>query len=604
MKQTKKAFSFVEIIIVVSIIALLAVVWMSYQWAQNQNTKNTKAIWDLGTLNNSLLSYMEVEKTLPLPKWNKNYYTKETEYSHDEIWAYWVHGFVTQDLLPNKYLNYLPLDPRTNQYYAYWKTLDNKFYEVAWVLKENWEYVSKVKWNYPADNWPYSLIREYNWADFISDNSKVSFPYNPEERVLVAKINNYTWTIKITGKDNSYIISDYNWLLSHTLVQWDTIETWNSAKTTIFFSDWSQSVLEENSKLVLENLEFKEEDNLLTRVNLFLESGTLWTKATRLNQEDWGSDFEVYTDDTTAAVRWTIFGIKYDWTKTYVTVTEWEVKITPNWWSSIIKKTWESYNSTIHFSPFTIITLIPHNTLTWAILQNNNLVQEYLNEYPVQPVQYLTWGNIPNNSLYAKAEYNSINNYTLEKNPSWTISAHTQWLAHALDDSIWIIGMEKLSWTNHNFYSYNWEIWIFLDNYWSGNNQDYLYYNIDSDNDLWNNFKIEINARLSSIKSTWWPYYLLNWVEGSTDAFELYIEGWKINWTWTEIPNSKFDNNFHTFSIDNTWKVVLDWNVDLWTITINKFNKLYVWVNYDNLFWISYIQQYNDIINYLKIYKN
>jgi len=381
--QTKKAFSFVEIIIVISIIALLAVVWMSYQWASNQKAKNTRAIWDLGTLNNSLLSYLEAEKTLPLPKWNINYFTKEAEYSHDEDWAFWVHWFVTQDLLANKYLNYLPLDPRTDQYYAYWKTLDNKFYEVAWVVKENWEYVSKVQWNYPANNWPYSLIREYNWSDFIYDNSKVSFPYNPAERILVAKINNYTGTVKIIWKNNSYIITDSNWLLSHTLVQWDTIETWASSKTTIFFSDWSLSVLEENSKLVLTELKFQQKDNLLTRINLFLESWTLWTKATTLNSEDWQSDFEIYTDDTTAAVRWTIFWIRKNSSNTSVTVIEWKVEIEKKSdWTKVIKTDWQSYNSTLTQPEFTVITRIPNNTRTWAVKEEKDLVAEFIEKNP------------------------------------------------------------------------------------------------------------------------------------------------------------------------------------------------------------------------------
>ena len=423
--QAKKAFSFVEIIIVVSIIALLTVVWISYQWAQNQNTKNTKAIWDLGTLNNSLLSYMEVEKTLPLPKWNKNYFTKVAEYSHSATWAYWVHGFVTQDLLPNKYLNYLPLDPRTNQYYAYWKTLDNNFYEVAWVLKENWEYISKVQWNYPADNWPYSLIREYNWADFVSDNSKISFPYNPEERILVWKINNYTGTVKITWENNSYIISDSNWLLSHTLIEWDTIETWDTSSTTIFFSDWSQSVLEENSKLVLKELKFKEKDNLLTRVNLFLESGTLWTKATSLNSENWTSDFEVYTDDTTAAVRWTIFSIKDNWSTTSVTVVKWKVKVFKNTnpTTNIIVKEWEetsnatSTGSSSEKNPeFTVITKLPNNTITWAVIEDSDLVAEYIEKSEKNITLSWTWIINTKNVNEIKVDINSIKT-------TWTIFA-------------------------------------------------------------------------------------------------------------------------------------------------------------------------------------
>jgi hypothetical protein len=247
---------------------------MSYQWASNQKAKNTRTIWDIWTINNSILSYLEEKNELPEPKWNKNYFGTWSEYAHSWSTAFGVHWFVTQSLLPKKYLNYLPLDPRTNQYYAYWKTNNNNFYEIAWVLSIEWQYQSKVEWNYPWENWPYSLIREYNWSDFISDWSKISFPYNPEERKLIAKIEQFTWTIQINW--DWYIIW-WNDVLNHTIVEWDklTVNAWWTA--TIFYSDWSQSILWDtanDSILEFANMEFKQEDNLLTNIQLALESGT------------------------------------------------------------------------------------------------------------------------------------------------------------------------------------------------------------------------------------------------------------------------------------------------------------------------------------------
>ena len=244
--KTKKALSLVEIIITISIIALLAVVWMSYQWASNQKAKNTRTIWDIGTINNSILSYLEEKNELPEPKWNKNYFGTGSEYAHDENDSFWVHWFVTQNLLPKKYLNYLPLDPRTNQYYAYWKTNNNKFYEIAWVLNIDWDYQSKVEWNYPWENWPYSLIREYNWPNFVSDGSKYSFPYNPTERVLVAQIDSFSGSITISS--DNYVINNSEQIFNHTLVSWDKITVPAGGSAIIFYSDWSQSVLWDTSK--------------------------------------------------------------------------------------------------------------------------------------------------------------------------------------------------------------------------------------------------------------------------------------------------------------------------------------------------------------------
>lgn len=42
-----------------------------------------------------------------------------------------------------------------------------------------------------------NLVKEYNWPDFVGNNSTTHFPYNPEEKVLTASINDYSGTISI-----------------------------------------------------------------------------------------------------------------------------------------------------------------------------------------------------------------------------------------------------------------------------------------------------------------------------------------------------------------------------------------------------------------------
>jgi type II secretory pathway pseudopilin PulG len=67
MQQTKKAFSLVEIIISISIIILLAVVWLNTNTTYQQKTQNTKVIADLETLKNTLEEYSNEKQTLPMP---------------------------------------------------------------------------------------------------------------------------------------------------------------------------------------------------------------------------------------------------------------------------------------------------------------------------------------------------------------------------------------------------------------------------------------------------------------------------------------------------------------------------------------------------------
>lgn len=317
MHNTKQAFSFVEIIITISIITLLAVIWISANQGYKDNMNNTKIISDVKTINNALEAYVQENTSLPMPWGNTNSFKIDTSYSHSykDPDTFWVYGSITEDTLPNKYLNVLPLDPRTNSYYSYWKTGENvdsliaNQFELASVQNIEWEYQAFVTWNYTAEAWPYNLIREYNGSSFVYNKSKTNLPYNPEELIL--------------------IVTDENWVVYRewqtiTVNAWDTLE--------IFFSDGSVSVLwnlTEITTLTLNKLNFPKEDNLNTLVKLSLWAWTIWTKATNLNTE---SEFEIYTTDSTAAVRGTIFWVSKDslTAPTEVFVVEWEVEIYEN----------------------------------------------------------------------------------------------------------------------------------------------------------------------------------------------------------------------------------------------------------------------------------
>ncbi len=319
-KQNIKAFSFVEIIIVISILILLSVVAISISSNMQEKTDNTAVNADISTLINSFESYLNENWNLPDPAGNKNYFTSDTSYAHSVSTAFWVHGFVKDNILPAKYLNYLPLDPKTKQFYAYWKTLTWSLnFEIAAVIWDNWLPVTKLEWTYPWEEGPISLIREYNWPSFLSNKSNLHFPYNPEERLLTAKIDSYSWNVTIDG---------YTWEVSEkTLVAWDTIkvETWWYAD--IYFSDWSVSTLwdeSNSSEITLSDMSYKVENNLITKIRIALSSGTLWTKATNLDEQ---SEFDVFTQDATAAVRWTIFALTKTNNSTEIKVEIWKVQV-------------------------------------------------------------------------------------------------------------------------------------------------------------------------------------------------------------------------------------------------------------------------------------
>lgn len=327
MRKNLYWFSFIELIIVISIIALISVIWLSINSNYTEKSKNSRITSDVLTLKNSIESYRNDNKTLPMPKWNQKFFDNSSNYVHyDDPTAFWVNGYITWDTIPKKYLDNLLLDPRTNQYYAYGKTLTwSMYFEIAWVNKINWNYESKVVGDYSWETWPYNLIREYNWPDFVFDKSRTNFPYNPDERLLKAKIWTFSWFVIV-----NWAPINNSWIKNNELTSWDIINvsTWWMAE--IYYSDWSKSYLWDelrNSVLTLANMKYKEENNLFTKIQLALNYGSIWIKTSKL---DPNSNFEVYTTDTEAAVRWTIFWVSKDNNSapmTKVSVETWSVNI-------------------------------------------------------------------------------------------------------------------------------------------------------------------------------------------------------------------------------------------------------------------------------------
>jgi len=59
------------------------------------------------------------------------------------------------------------------------------------------------------------LIREYNGPDFVYDNSPDNFPYNPYEKVLTARINDFSGSVSSIKVNDSTMSTES--LLSYNL---------------------------------------------------------------------------------------------------------------------------------------------------------------------------------------------------------------------------------------------------------------------------------------------------------------------------------------------------------------------------------------------------
>lgn len=305
MKISIKGFTIIEIIISISILIVLAVIVVTYSEWMRDKSYNSKILSEVWTLENTLQVFYDDSQTPLFPSWNKKFFQADTTYAHDESDAYGVSGFFSDTTLPKKYLPYTPIDPRSNQYYAFATTLTGGFFEISGIVKVNNQFQAKVSGNYPWDMYMQNLIREYNGPNFVFEGSLNHLPYNPNERILTAKINSFSWNILINNI--AYTSEEITTL---NLFEWDRLKvgTWWYAE--IYMSDGSVSTLGDEtleSEMVFSNMRFLEDGNLITQVKLALNMGSLWTKAAKLSEK---SQFEVYTIDSVAAVRGTIFWVR------------------------------------------------------------------------------------------------------------------------------------------------------------------------------------------------------------------------------------------------------------------------------------------------------
>ncbi len=342
--MNKKAFSLIEIIIVISIVVLLSVVWVSINSQFKEKSESTKISTDIETIKSSLIQYKQENKILPLPGGNINFFTSVGLYSHDETNAFWVYGSITEMVIPKKYMSFTPLDPRINQYYAFGKTIKDNTFEVAGVIKKDGDYVTKIVGDYSGEGGPYNLIREYNGPEFVNDASNLHFPYNPEERIMTAHIGSFSGSITING-----IPKTSTWeILGFTFKEKDTLSVGIWAYANIYYSDGSMSTLWDSlvpTELYFANMKYSAENNLITKIKLALKTWAIWTKASKLGKD---SEFEIYTTDSTAAVRGTIFWVrKEEGVKTNITVEIGKVDIKRNLNSSQLDYNFEKLTQEI-----------------------------------------------------------------------------------------------------------------------------------------------------------------------------------------------------------------------------------------------------------------
>lgn len=196
----KKTFSLVELIIVVTIIAILtgvATVNIS-KWLKD--SRDTKRAGDLNNTMSAMATYISANDAYPLPD---NY--KVLQYATGIVG---YQGEIAAGVAKNIGLKYDPVDPKTDEYYSLALDKDRiKFQILATLENPNKEFVWYMQQVF-AQSATSLLISKGDaiWILLNNNNTK------PLEKVLSGNtltLNTYTGETLIYFKDNSYVVTSW-----------------------------------------------------------------------------------------------------------------------------------------------------------------------------------------------------------------------------------------------------------------------------------------------------------------------------------------------------------------------------------------------------------
>lgn len=125
----KLAFTLVELIVVISVLAILSTIWfISYNWYLS-GVRDTNRISNIKSLSEALEIY-RTKSSLPLPESNV-----EVKINGNKIMWQW---YLWENILKTLNFNNWWIDPLDNTYYTYAITDDRKYFQLMGFLEEEW----------------------------------------------------------------------------------------------------------------------------------------------------------------------------------------------------------------------------------------------------------------------------------------------------------------------------------------------------------------------------------------------------------------------------------------------------------------------------------
>ncbi len=210
--ENKKAFTLIELIVVVTIIWILATIWfLSFQW-NTAKTRNSARVENLTNINKSFVMFLSKSWYLPKPDWYK-----EITYSGWVIFYQWYFWDNTKRILWN--FSKMPKDPLTESNYTYSLLNDNQQFELSTVfewdkqqlwfneLYANWDRIGHT-YTYGSFNWKIIWLKTSTWNLILAIPSLILSDISNTD--IITNLNNHKLTYNgLTLLPQTYINSSF-----------------------------------------------------------------------------------------------------------------------------------------------------------------------------------------------------------------------------------------------------------------------------------------------------------------------------------------------------------------------------------------------------------
>lgn len=232
MHQKRKAFTLVELIIVIIILAILwTIAYLSLQWYSSsaRDTKRISNLWNISNVLNfnivkaNSIKWFILDQTNTI-SWHIYWWTDSILWTNYNVWTLNYEGILIKE---DDFL-----DPNWKKYILWYSTLYQSKYQITATIENEWMKIAKVTWNYNPrlsintqsdilswEGTKYISLKSNNW---IKQEDTIITDWTPNKTLKVISISNSNLWKKVhlswnTPIDSTYIklkLDDTPWLVA------------------------------------------------------------------------------------------------------------------------------------------------------------------------------------------------------------------------------------------------------------------------------------------------------------------------------------------------------------------------------------------------------